>query len=213
MKRIFALIVLAIVFSFGCCFNSASPQPKSKAIEEAKTERVINLITESTVSLQTKDAFGLPLTYCAGIWISAHKILTAKHCSQATLDDNLSSIIGNKITFKLHKEINDYDYPFVDSKLGPHEAEIISADAQSDLAVLQVKEDMPHSFVSINTKEIFVGQKVHILGHPGGMIYTYFEGTISHLRLFHEISKDIKIIQISAPIWRGNSGGGAFNSN
>lgn len=207
MKNIFALVVLAIVFSFGCWFNSATPLSESKAIQEAKTEQVINLITDSTVSLQTKDIFGSTLIYCAGIWISAHKILTANHCVQTTLDGNVS----DKVKFKLHKEVNDYDYPFSDNKFTPHDAEIISSDSQSDLSVLAIREDIPHSIVSINTMSVQVGQKVHILGHPGGMVYSYFEGSISHIRLFHELSRDIKIIQISGPIWKGNSGGGAFN--
>ena len=56
--------------------------------------------------------------------------------------------------------------------------------------------------------DLSVGEKVYTVGEPGGLDVTLGEGIISSLSK-HE---DIKWIQTSAPISKGSSGGGLFDS-
>ena len=216
MKKIFVAIFLIVSFLFGCCANNNAVRQNQTLEERYRTQQIIQHIENATIAFQVIDAFGNPLTYCGGVWISKHKLITAKHCAQATLsDESLPDllILKSKIQFRLKSEIDIYDYPFVASKIKAHEAEIIFSNSATDLAILNVKEDIEHVSVKINTIPLHVGDPVHIMGHTSGLLYSYLPGTISKFRLFNEIDKNVKIIQIMSAAWKGNSGGGAFDSN
>ncbi len=216
MKKIFVAIFLIVSFLFGCCANNNAAHQQNVRLEDKyNRQQIINHIEEATVALQIIDAFGMPLTYCGGVWISNHKILTAKHCAQATLsNDSLpdSIIINSQLEFRLKNEIDYYNYPFLASDIKAHEAQIISADSQSDLSVLYVKENIEHVSVKITDSKLSIGDRVHIVGHTSGLLYSYLPGVISQFRLFNEPDKNVKIIQIMSAAWKGNSGGGAFNN-
>ena len=130
--------------------------------------------------------------YCAGVWVSQRNIITAYHC--------VKDEVGSEIIY-----YNVYDDNTV------YEAKIKRLLFMSDLALLEVQDDFPsHPWAKIG-KSPEIGEKVDIMGHPGGLSYTYTVGYISSYRQ-NTFLPAISIIQISAPIFFGNSGGGAFNS-
>lgn len=86
-------------------------------------------------------------------------------------------------------------------------AQVLSDRRDRDLALLSVQglESPPVGVSSIRTVE--VGQPVYAVGAPAGLELTLTNGLVSALR---EVD-DGKLIQTSAPISPGSSGGGLFN--
>lgn len=85
----------------------------------------------------------------------------------------------------------------------------IFMDPERDLVQLQVIEHgLPVAEVG-KGKDLRVGQRVYSIGHPMGQDITLGEGLISSL---HDVEGG-RIVQTSAPISRGSSGGGLFDLN
>lgn len=83
----------------------------------------------------------------------------------------------------------------------------VSVDRFNDLVILKVNglNKQPLKFSSVSPK---IGQSIYVIGSPKGLPATISDGIISGLRDFD--SK--RLIQISAPISSGSSGGPVLNS-
>lgn len=91
----------------------------------------------------------------------------------------------------------------------PLEVSLYASDKRNDRCVLYSKTALP-SFVGIRPyKTINVGEKVYTIGAPQGLSLTIAEGLLSSKR---EVGKR-RLLQTSAPISQGSSGGGLFDSN
>ena len=107
-----------------------------------------------------------------------------------------------RIFFWSPEDLNDYS------------AEIIGIDPVADLALLQIKvrEDMlPLPYLNIEPTEFVIGQDVVAIGHPLGLQWTVTKGTLSHLNRPGKITPYVTILQHTAMINRGNSGGPLIN--
>ncbi len=96
------------------------------------------------------------------------------------------------------------------------QAQIVGADPDSDLAVLQIKSDKPLPAISMgNSDDLMIGETVIAIGNPFGFSNTVTTGVISALH--RSIRSDDKIyhdfIQTDASINPGNSGGPLLNIN
>jgi len=89
------------------------------------------------------------------------------------------------------------------------EAELVMADAQTDLAVLRIKTDAPLPYLSFaNSDSVQVGDIVLAIGNPFGVGQTVTNGIVSALaRTAVSISDYQFFIQTDAAINPGNSGG------
>ena len=84
----------------------------------------------------------------------------------------------------------------------------LAVDKNVDLVLLKVSSiDMPS--VKLSPSKVIVGQKIFVIGSPKGLSATISEGIISALR---DVEGN-KIIQMTAPISPGSSGGPVFNSS
>lgn len=96
-------------------------------------------------------------------------------------------------------------------------AELIGADPQSDVALLHVelpKGHYPHAHLGDSDK-LEVGQKVLAIGHPFGLAYAMSSGIISGFGKLLETRQQVfqdRIIQTTAPLNPGNSGGPLVDS-
>jgi serine protease Do len=88
--------------------------------------------------------------------------------------------------------------------------EIAATDPARDLAVLSVTPARPLATVPLgNSDEIQAGDPVVAISNPLGVLdYTVSDGLISSVR---QVSGELTILQISAPISQGSSGGPLFN--
>jgi len=97
-----------------------------------------------------------------------------------------------------------------------HVSRLVGWDREHDLALLEVKGKAvpPHEIAVLADKAPEVGEAVHFVGHPSGFYWTYVNGTVAAYR--DEILGDKTLgpyMQVSAPVYHGNSGGGAFDDS
>jgi len=85
---------------------------------------------------------------------------------------------------------------------------LINSDKEKDLVILKVKgENLPTVRLGDIEKEN-IGEKVYVISSPKGLENTISDGILSGIR---EISPWKKILQITAPVSPGSSGGPVFN--
>ena len=107
-----------------------------------------------------------------------------------------------------------------------HSAELLLADEKNDFAMIRIspQEGKEYSVVELgNSDELRAGQEVYAIGSPLGFEYTISSGIIAALRENEKVSfpdpvtylteeKVFKnVIQVTAAISPGNSGGALFN--
>jgi hypothetical protein len=93
-----------------------------------------------------------------------------------------------------------------------YEAEgVLYFDAKNDLAVLKIKNTEKEQWDAIEIgkpEKLEIGDRVYAVGNPAGMEFSLSEGIVSGKRSEDPIKKEIRqLIQITAPISPGNSGG------
>lgn len=85
---------------------------------------------------------------------------------------------------------------------------------QVDLCLLKT-DLVPKSWIPVNgLNRAPEGEKIYIVGHPMGLNYTLTDGMVSGYRKDPSAKKDdpVEMVQVSAPVYSGNSGGPIFNS-
>lgn len=206
-------LMTSLFFLVGCCtiqqqvtttpektsIHNLSPQqdqlsspPNGENDQVSRVKKIQNL-TVAITKLSSKLT-----TLCSAVWIKKGFLLTANHC----VDDN--GLLG-------YMTFDD------DKNNGRLKLAIVHVvDKNNDIAVLSVDPSTEpfHENVSFDTKELNAGEDVDIMGHTVGYKWTYSKGLISSIRKNIEgptSSTVEKVIQISAPVWMGNSGGGAFD--
>ena len=100
--------------------------------------------------------------------------------------------------------------------LNNYTAEIIGIDPVADLALLQikVKEDMlPLTYLNIESENFIIGEEVVAIGHMLGLQWSVTQGTINHTERPGKITPYVSVLQHSAQINKGNSGGALINKN
>lgn len=98
-------------------------------------------------------------------------------------------------------------------------AEIVYKDEIADLAVLRIvdwevykKNEHPVNLTLGNSDEMRVGDKVVVIGHPWGLMWTISEGILSAKN--RRMGPNPKHLdQVDAKLYQGNSGGPIFNEN
>lgn len=88
-------------------------------------------------------------------------------------------------------------------------AGVVAADRAHDLAVLKLGEGGPVSLPLGRSEGLSVADKVYAIGNPHGLEGTFSEGLVSSIR--HLESETM--LQITAPISQGSSGGPVFDDH
>jgi len=223
LTRLSFVLLLVLSFFCGNCLNTSYQSPTTYGHSK---KVIVHNIQNASVALVRENSQNMVLPFCAGVWVSEREILTARHC----IDDlaNPLSFLGIELeatdealkgkTVK-YQTFNDFDHvSFPPATSGSSEirfAMIIAADDSTDLALLSVVEDVPHSIAAIGpSSEIYDGMDLLILGHKAAHGWSLSPGVLSTTRLYEFDSKHTLLTyQISAPIWPGDSGGGAFDEH
>lgn len=141
----------------------------------------------STVSLVMEDNFKQPLSLGSGFIIENGKIVT-----------NLHVIEGAK-----------YGYVLVNGSSTKHKIQgYHSIDKQNDLAILSIPTITGKSLL-LTSSNPEIGEKIYAIGNPKGLSGTISEGIVSGIRDL----KNKELIQITAPISPGSSGGPVINNS
>jgi hypothetical protein len=140
-------------------------------------------LAPSIVRINMNSANGQPLGLGSGVVIAPATVITNCHVAQA------GAVLQVKAA--------DASYP----------ATVALADSAHDLCRLDVP-DLKAAAVSIGSiQDLRTGQKVVALGAPKGLDLTISEGIVSSLRKVD----DGTLIQTTAPVSPGSSGGGLFD--
>lgn len=170
---------------------------------------------------------------CSGAWIDHDVILTAAHCVEMLgrpkldpLQQLLEILTGQKSAWDptgqpaLFSMSGDLEESRVRTIETVRHGRVTRYDAYNDLALIQhdpVNDDdvLPDHPIARIAKHVSLGEEVDLVGHPLDVNWTYAHGWVSHVRPWMEgpEHKRIGVIQISAPIWYGFSGGGVFNQS
>lgn len=173
---------------------------------------------DSTVALVMADEDGDVRPYCTGVWISQDEILTANHCVEAVArhlydvdEDTPVDAVGVPIHYIVEKEARLGEEP-----TAQHLGYVKAVNEDNDLALVKVETTgMPaHEFAEVADEMPALGEKILCVGHPRGLYWSYVQGLVSAYRKsMPNMDKGGPFVQVSAPVWFGNSGGGVFDTS
>ena len=220
MKHLFCGLLMLTTFltiGGGCC--SKVPIQHSTYLYKNNIE-MINNIQNATVAL-VFNSRGESKIYCTGVWISNDLILTANHCVEGahqmlwminSEEEVKRDSTGDIINFVNYSDVKQNQ---VDISSKVIWAGIVEKTNRSlDLALIKnINTRSFHNIASIDDETIKVGEHVHMTGHTSNHYWSYIFGVVSTIKnIKGPLPIEAKSIQVSAPIWYGNSGGGLFNS-
>lgn len=212
MKSIFTWLVMLLVFALGCATINIEYQPKRLN----QTEQ----LQQQTIALYKVDDEGDAMAYCAGVWIDRTHILTAGHCvAAATMGDvpipryipETIRPIGTIVTYAVFDDFKTQ--PWAQIAAGnTKRAKVIDYDMSIDLALLETTELGSHPRAWVSRDSIHTGDKVSTIGHTSSYAWSYMPGSIGMVRNWTgPLLRKNELLQVTMPIWFGNSGGGIFN--
>lgn len=145
---------------------------------------VFRLASQSVVVVNTYDATGQPLLQGSGVALKASLALTNCHVLRG----------ASTITVTAQKRT----YP----------ASVRRSDEEHDLCSLSVPGSRIPAAIIGATSGLSIGDKVYSIGAPRGLDLTFSDGLISGFRAID----DGRILQTTAAIFPGSSGGGLFDA-
>jgi hypothetical protein len=231
-----ALLLLVSSLLIAACVRAhvVHPTPRSSFVEDLKSQ---------TVALVATNDEGIKVPYCTGIWIDEVHILTAYHCVMSQVSDTvhenadpheliLASLEDEEALNRLEKlgekyvRATRYDYTVENecNEVGcavqrVHGAVVVKMSARDDLALLVTESDARPAHYSVALADVSpaVGEELHFVGHVMGLYWTYVRGNVAAYREHKKFQPNPRIhgplLQVSAPVYKGNSGGGAFNKD
>lgn len=160
-----------------------------------KPEQIYDRIKEGVILITTENGEGQTTSLGSGFVVGRDGIIAT----------NLH-VISHSATVKI-KSGADLSY----------DAEgVVYIDPINDLALLKIRKKGKDETVSPiqlgKPDDVKVGERVYAVGNPGGLEFSLSEGIVSGKRSEDPISKEARhLIQITAPISPGNSGGPVLN--
>jgi len=147
-------------------------------------QQIFNRVSPSVMVVESLNTKGSVTAFGSGVVIASGRVITNRH------------VIEEGISFRV--EHGGKKWP----------AKLIRVDLDHDLAELSVIGLGAPWVHARDSSMLAVGEKVYAIGAPEGLELTISEGLISGLRDF---GKD-RVIQTSAAISPGSSGGGLFDA-
>lgn len=170
------------IFIIGLLVGMLSIQTRA----EKSTREIYEASKGAVVLLLAYDSRGMPSSLGSGFFFETNRIASNQH-----VVDGASRVVFRVIGSKDVQEVK----------------RIASVSRALDLAILEVEHGQrPLKIVGI--EKLAVGDKVVAIGNPRGLEGSVSEGIVSGVRG----SDEIKIIQITAPISPGSSGGPLFTA-
>ena len=153
--------------------------------QDISISEIVEKATPSIIRIVTYDITGAGRGEGSGFFIAPGKILTNAH------------VLEKAYSAEIFSGIEYYD-----------KIKILKLDKEIDLALLEVDIRDEISLSLEEKQEIRPGQRILTIGNPMGLEKTVSDGLISAVR---GVPGVIQIIQISAPISPGSSGGPLLN--
>lgn len=204
-----------------CCVSGVPKTPQS-------CETTAEKLQETTVALVRSREDGSKLeaaAYCSGVWVSPDEFITAAHCVEpdVSIITRLLGIevevdpVGLEYEYLVPADIAGRDTDkYVEVKT-VRSATVTAYDHKNDLALLKAKKSerpKSHPIACVDRSPVRVGQNVHVVGHTVGLWWSYTRGYVAGDRqMKNPDDNSVHVLQISAPVWKGNSGGGVYTED
>ena len=156
------------------------------AVTAQTPQQVAQKAFRSTVLLVMEDANGQPLSLGSGFFVRSDQIATNLHVIEGATR-GYAKLVGKETKFNIE------GYTAIDEK--------------RDLIILKVTAFGTQVISLGNSDFAQVGETVYVVGNPRGLEGTFSDGIISSIR---PVGND-KIIQMTAPLSPGSSGGPVLN--
>lgn len=140
----------------------------------------------STVLLVMEDANGQPLSLGSGFFVREGEIASNLHVVEGAAS-GYAKLVGEKTKYDIEG--------------------ISVVDPERDLVVLKIWDGRLQTLHLGDSDAVQVGESVYAVGNPQGLEGTFSQGIVSSIR---EVGTD-KLLQITAPISPGSSGGPVLN--
>jgi len=140
----------------------------------------------STVLLVMEDVNGQPLSLGSGFFVRDGEIASNLHVVEGAAR-GYAKLVGEKAKYDIEG--------------------ITAVDPERDLVVLKISAGRSQALPLGNSDTVQVGESVYAVGNPQGLEGTFSQGIVSSIR---EVGID-KLLQITAPISPGSSGGPVLN--
>lgn len=161
--------------------------PQSYLANAQTTQQIARIAFGSTVLLVMEDASGQPLSLGSGFFVRDGEIVSNLHVVKGA-SRGYAKVVGKTTRYRIEG--------------------ISGIDSQRDLVLLRVSSLGIPPLILGDSSAAEVGDPVYAVGNPQGLEGTFSQGIISSIR---EVGSD-KLLQITAPISPGSSGGPVLNS-
>jgi len=212
MRNIYLFCVLLLSLVVGCGSSLHTPVRSPDSLHQHLGNVTVALVYQGV----DDDGNKFVKPYCTGVWLSDDQILTAGHCAEAVArmdkkldEDDPVDPVGNPVHYIVSVEVPDAKE---EEPSAVHFGHVTSFDEDHDLALITASAgNIPeHDNASLASEIPALGERVYVVGHPRGLYWSYIEGVVSAYRNHPEVGMTV---QVSAPVWFGNSGGGVFDSH
>ena len=159
--------------------------PKQAAPQSAR--QIAQSTFPSVVLLVMEDANGQPISLGSGFFVQRNVIASNFHVIEGA-SQGYAKLIGTKTKYDI--------------------TGVVGLDFTNDLVLLTVKDATSPSLSLADSHKMAVGDEVFVAGNPQGLEGTFSQGIVSGIR-------DVEsgtLLQITAPISPGSSGGPVLNS-
>lgn len=178
-----AILVVCLV-ALGNQTEKQSAPAKQYSLPALSAQEIFERVSPSVMVVESLDAEGKATKLGSGVVIAPGDVITNRH------------VIVDGVSFRV--EHGGKNWP----------AKLIKVDPDHDLAELSVDGLNAPALLVRDSSTLAVGEKVYAIGSPEGLELTISEGLISGLREFDKG----RVIQTSAAISPGSSGGGLFDA-
>lgn len=188
LGKIFAGMLMSLVGCGGERVVERVVEVKEVQVCESKVEEKLEIssLMDRMVGL-TVNELGKERVYCGGIWVGADTVITADHCVEGV----------KKVRVML-------------SGGGIYDGLVDREDRVGDLGRIRVYGVSGHGIALVGGRGK-VGDRLHIIGHARGLNFSYLQGWVSGYREMEMDRGTGEYMQVTAPIYYGDSGGGVFN--
>ena len=168
----------------GLCLLVSTPLALAAALTPAE---LFARVSPSVWRVQTLDGDGLPLVQGSAVVVAPSQLVTNCH------------VLARAKRVQVRR----------DGQAKVMAAKLVLWDVQRDLCQLEAPEAVAPSVPLGSSSAAAVGQPAYAIGHPKGLDLTLSAGLVSSLR--RNSAGQLVLIQTSAAISGGSSGGGLFN--
>lgn len=141
----------------------------------------------SVVLIVMEDAYGQPVSLGSGFFVEEDIITTNTHVIEGGVT-GYAKIVGKKTKYDI---------------IG-----FVGCDTERDLVLLKLYGAMASKLPIGDSRRVVIGEEIYVVGNPQGLEGTFSQGIVSGIR---QVDSET-ILQITAPISPGSSGGPVLNT-